>query len=354
MLSALLDQLPATPTWPMVKEIRYDGYRSQGETNRNAFPMSWQIIGGGAPTPATAHGPSHVVFIVDRTHAPPPTALALWASGHASLVSAHSLDGAPAITSTVELPYGVVAQIRVAELVLPQQRAAAGDVVVARPADLEASAIAAAGAIAAGRPPPRARVITRANPDELRIVDDDDSPKAALPSRERRLLAAMRVWAVIDYFHGVRRLDHDWDKQLQLALPRLDAATDFGTYVDVLNEMLASLDDAHTGVYAIAERQMRAATAVYWRRVEGKIVAGGIRDEAQAKAAGIAPGDELVSVNGIPVEEQVARKLRVTSGGTDEGRRQWTVATLDRGARGTTVDDEIRGADGKVRRVELE
>jgi C-terminal processing protease CtpA/Prc len=354
MLSALLDQLPATPTWPMVKEIRHDGYRSQGETNRNAFPTSWQITSGGAPTPGATHGPSHVVFIVDRTHAPPPTAVALWASGHASLVSAHPLDGAPAITSTVDLPYGLAAQIRVAELVLSQQRAVAADVVVARPAELAASAIATAGAIAAGHPPPRARVSTRANPDELRVADDDDSPEAALPSRERRLLAAMRVWAVIEYFHGVRRLDHDWDKQLQLAVPRLDAATDFETYIDLLNEMLASLDDAHTGVYAVAERQMRAATAVYWRRIEGKIVAGGFRDEAQAKAAGIALGDELVSVDGVPAEEKVARKLRITSGGTDEGRRQWTVATLDRAARGTTVNDEIRGADGKVRRVELQ
>ena len=71
--------------------------------------------------------------------------------------------------------------------------------------------------------------------DELRLTNDDSGPAGTLPSRPRRILAAMRAWAVIAYFHGPKRLDHDWDAQFRRAVRAIADANDFAAYVDALN-----------------------------------------------------------------------------------------------------------------------
>jgi len=359
VLGSLIDSLPATQTWPLIRTIQHRGFRSQGETNRDTYSTSWEITAG-APTVGAPTGPSHVVVIVDPDQPPPLFVVALWTSGHATLVSSRALDdNAAAPTKRVELPYGIVARIRVADVLLPADRAFTADVVTGPGVDPRTRAIEIASRIAAGGAPPHAAERRLAAGSELRIRDDDDGPTTGLPSRERRLLAAFRIWAVIEYFHGVQRLNlgwHDWHDPghpLRKALPQLDAVTDVQGYLDALHEMLVPLRDGHTGVYNPSERAERAVTAVYWRRVDGKLVAGGFRDPAQAQAAGIALGDELVSVDGVPIETAFAAKLRVNTGGTEEARQQWALAVVDRGPRGSSVDDEVRSPNGTLHRVSL-
>jgi hypothetical protein len=314
ILDLILDKLPATGAWPALKYIRHDGYRSQGESNRDTYRMSWTIDSTGAPTEGTSGGPKHVVFAIHPGQVVPLTAVALWTSGHATLVATGAvdeMDAAPA--KMVELPYGVVAQVRTADVMLPGGRGLSADVVVGRGEDVRTRAIAVAQAIAAGGAPPHGPERRAATSYDLRIVDDDDSPKSGLPSRERRVLAGIRVWGVVEYFHGIRRLNHDWENQLRIALPRLDAATDVDRYRVVLEEMLVPLNDGHTSVYSVQEREARAGTAIYWRRIDGKVVAGAFRDEAQAKAAGIALGDELVS-NRSPGDQPARRSARGRAG----------------------------------------
>jgi len=346
--------LPATQTWPTVRTIRHEGFRSQGETNRDTYTTSWNLASGGAPTGGAGPGPSHVVLVVGGEQQVPLAAVALWTSGHATLVAANALDDAAAApTITLALPYGVAARVRVGDVLLPGDRSLAADAMVPAGADPRARAIEIASAIAAGRPPPRAAVHRTAPSSALQLADDDDAPATGLPSRERRILAAVRVWAAVEYFHGVGRLNHGWEQELRKVLPRLDAVTQAQAYVDELNAMLAALHDGHTGVYNQDERARRASTAIYWRRIDGKVAAGGFRDEAAARQAGIALGDELVGVDGVAVEQAIASLRRITSSGTEEALQQWAAAIVDRGARGTSVELDVRSASGKLRRVAL-
>src|SRR5436305_1491462 len=80
-------KLPSTQGWPMIKFIIHDGYRSQGETNRDMYRTSWKIVSSGASTSGASAGPTHVVFAVDPNKQLPMIAVALWTSGHATLVS---------------------------------------------------------------------------------------------------------------------------------------------------------------------------------------------------------------------------------------------------------------------------
>lgn len=354
LLPFILDSLPATQTWPTVRSIQYRGFRSQGETNRNTYPTSWNITSAGAPTRGTSSGPVHVVFAVDPEHALPVEAVALWASGHATLVSPGALDdNAAAELRRVTLPYGVVAQLRIADVCLSGGRGLTADVVVNRGDAVRARAISIASAIAAGSAAPHSPERRASTSSDLVLADDDDAPTTGLPSRERRMLAAMKAWAVIEYFHGVRRLDHDWSQQLRNVLPRLDAVTDVAGYIAALEEMLVPLGDGHTAVYSPHDSDERKYSAIYWRRIEGKIVAGGLRDEVAARQAGIALGDELITVGGVAAEELAASKLRTVSSGNDESRRQWAVALVDRGALGTTAEVDVRSPGGTLHHASL-
>ena len=354
LLSSILDSLPATQTWPTTRGIQYYGFRSQGESNRDTYPTTWSITSTGAPTRGATPGPTHVVFAIDPRHAVPIEALALWMSGHATLVSPGPLDdNAAAAVKRIRLPYSIAAQIRIADVALPGGRGLAADVVVGRGEDVRARAIAIARAIAAGGVPPRAAERGARTSSDLLLVDDDDSPATGLPSRERRLLAAFRAWSTIEYFHGTRRLDHDWDQELRKVLPKLDAVSDVEGYADALSEMLVPLRDGHAQVYKLTERSNRANGAIYWRWIEGKIVAGGLRDEKVATELGIALGDELLSVNGVAAGAALAKNLRTVSLGTEEARRQWAVTVLDRGPRGSTVELDVRSPGGQPRHVSL-
>lgn len=354
LVEAILPNLPATTVWPTMRSVEHYGFRSQGSTNRKVYRTSWAIASAGAPTAGATPGPMHVVFAVDPRHALPVQAVALWASGRATLVSPTALDdSAAAITKRIALPYGLVGRIRTADVVVPGNRVVSTDVVTGRDEDVRARAIAVASSIASGATAPRGPQRHANATTDLLLTDDDDAPQTGLPARERRLLAAIKVWAVIEYFHGTRRLDRDWDQQLRAALPRVEAAGDHASYTTALAEMLLPIGDGHGYVRPRAEIGRRAFTAIYWRRIDGKIVAGGLRNAETARAAGIALGDELVSVGGIPVEAAVVQQLRTTAGGNDEERQQWTVATLDRGGFGTTVDIETRSPSGKPHTVTM-
>ena len=353
LLSSILDALPATQVWPTLRSIQHIGFRSQGETNRNRYRTSWTVTTGGAATPGGQPGPSHVVFAVDPRHALPLEAIALWLNGHATLVAPAALDdSAAAITKRVELPWDVHATVRVTDIRLPGGRGVQADVVTRPGEDLRTRAIAVAEAIAHGSAPPHAAERRASTTDELVVADDDDRP-AGLPSRERRMLAVIKAWAVIAYFHGTPRLDVDWDQQLRPMLTRIDAVTDLDSYRTALDELMPLLRDGHAYARPRSEIGKRASSVIYWRRIEGKIVAGGLRDEEVARAAGIALGDELIRVDGVAAEDVAARVLRSVAGGIEEGRAQWAVATIDRGLIGTTVEIETRGRDGRSHKVTL-
>ncbi|HEY0483055.1 MAG TPA: hypothetical protein VGD37_36290, partial [Kofleriaceae bacterium] len=354
LIESILTRLPAAATWPTTRSIEHDGFRSQGDSNRNLYRTSWIVTSGGAPTAGATPGPTHVVFAIDPRHALPVQAVALWASGHATLVSPAALDdSAAAVTKQIALPYGLVGRIRIADVVVPGDRGVSADVLVGRGEDVRARAIAVASSIASGSAAPRGPQRRATANTDLVLADDDDAPQTGLPSRERRMLAAIKAWAVIEYFHGTRRLDHDWDQQLRATLPRVEAAGDSTRYTAALAEMLIPLGDGHTYVRPLAEVGHQASTAIYWRRIGGTIVAGGLRDEAVARHAGIALGDELVSVDGVPAEDAAAKQLLTTSGGTDDARRHWAVGFIDRGNLGTTVDIEVRSPGGKPHKVTM-
>ena len=344
--------LPAIVEWPAQRLVEHRGFRSQETGRAGGGYFSTFITVGALPagTPKST-GPKHVVFVTDRFV--PVEALALQASGHATIVASGVLDpGGTVDTVDVALPGDLTATVRLGELLWGPP---AADVVAKDP---RARALALAKQLAAQKAPkrmgrPYASPRHPALPP-LRVRDDDDYANPRYPSRELRLLAGIRIWATLDVFFPYRDLIADWDGVLREMLPRLEAASDRDNYLDVLREMSARAGDGHIGISIAGTDptvKRRGTVGAYLRLVEGKLAVVRTVDAESAKA--LAPGDVIETVDGTPVAKLLAERRPTTSGSTAEARDQRIAYLMGFGDENTIAKLGVRDAKGKLREVSL-
>lgn len=352
-LASRLDAaLPAITEWPSERVLEHRGYATQDGQTSGGYYSSFLTIGAKLATPGDSPGPSHVVVLVDPGGGVPSSALALQASGRATIVARGALgeDAAVAMTD-VALPGGLRAQVRLGELLWGPP---AADVVVARDQDLEPRGLAIAKA-AAARTTPVARPHKQVALPAMRLRPDLDYVDSPYPSRERRMLAGIRLWAVLDSFYPYRYLIEDWDGALRDALPRLADAADLDGYRRALRELGARAGDGHINVYPAAPEMAtrRTLTAVATRLVERKLVVVRLLDPAEADRQHLAVGDVIETIDGVPAAGAMAARRAETSASTDEARDQLLAYAALAGEDGTRVAIVVRGADGVLRDVTL-
>lgn len=342
--------LPAIDEWPLERTIQHHGFRTQEGYTSGGYFSTFVTTGALPPKPAPKAGVSHVVFVVDADSAIPTPALALQNAGRATILSHGALDEASVVTTTnVELPGQLTVQVRLGELLWGPP---AADVTVARQEDLGARAKELAKTLAAAPPKAKPRKLLQLPP--LRARDDLDYADQPYPSRERRLLAGIRLWAVLDNFFPYRYLIADWDGALKDALPKLAAAPDRAAYLRVLRQLGVRAGDGHIGVRPATPdpaAKPRAIPPVMLRLVENKLVVTRLLDAAEAKQAGLAVGDVVETIDGKPAAAALADARPETSGSTDESRDQRAASQLLAGDDGTTARLEVRGGDTKLRAV---
>ncbi|HEX5061290.1 MAG TPA: S41 family peptidase [Kofleriaceae bacterium] len=344
--------LPAIDEWPLMRSVEHRGWRTQQGTTSGNYFSTFIVTGGRPPKPAPKQGPAHVVFVADPTAGLPMEALALQATGKATIVAQGALrDDAIVDTATIELGGGSRAQVRLNELLSGPPTA---DISVPAGQDPMVRARQLAKTLAKKLP---AAKRTRPKPRELpqlRVRDDDDYASTPLPSREHRLLAGIRMWAVIDRFEPYRYLIKDWDGVLREMLPRLDAARDRETYLRVLKEMAARVDDGHVNVFPGAPdptAKPKGIAPFEVRLVENRPTIVRLLDAAATAKLGVAVGDVIEMIDGKPAAETFAARRAITSGSTTESRDQRAAAYMLTGDDGTQVKLGVRGARGKLRDV---
>jgi C-terminal processing protease CtpA/Prc len=227
-------------------------------------------------------------------------------------------------------------------------------VTVAKGQDLGARALALAKTLAAAPARPKPKKLLALPP--LRARNDPDYAEQPYPSRERRMLAGLRVWAVLDSFFPYRYLVAGWDSALRDALPRLADAADRDAYRRTLRQLGARAGDGHINVWSSAPdpaAKPRGLLAIAPRLVEGKLAVVRLVDAAEARQQGIAAGDVIETIDGKPAAAALADARAETSGSTDEARDQRAAGFLLVGDDGTSVKLGVRGADGKRHDVTL-
>jgi hypothetical protein len=341
-ISQLAVAFPPATEWPLERSLEHRGYRSQADQISEQYDTTF-VTSLSHPQTGSQGAVPHVVFVLDRASAIPSAALALQAAGRATLVSDGPLDEANAVTTTtVALPAGLVAQVRIGELLWSPP---APDI-VAKSAEVDARALAIATSA-----PATARPRAHAAPalPLPRARDDLDYADRPYPARELRMLGAIEMWAVIDSVYPYRYLIADWDAALRDGLAHVAAAKDRDAYLDALREMGAAIGDGHVAVLAAhPDPTSRSTAPVDTRLIDGKLTAIRVLDKAT-----IAVGDVIETIDGAPAAARLAALRKVTSAGTDESRDQMAAGRVLRGRDGTAVKLGLRDARGALREVSV-
>jgi C-terminal processing protease CtpA/Prc len=293
--------------------------------------------------------PARYVFVVGEEL--PDQAAALWWSGHAAIVAAAPLsEEGIARTRKIDLGGGWFAAVRVGETIAQGISADA----VAEPGGKEDAAMTKALALARDPAPLPARPAPRLTATVPVARADAAYANMSYPDLPYRLLGLFRLWSVIDRFYPFKDRLGDWRAALVELIPRFEGATSGEDYARAVFEVLARLQDGHAVAWGGPAWNVLGARILplELRSVEGRFVVSG-KLEALPRDTPIAIGDEIVSIDGEPLEQRV-RRLWKYYGGSNEAAR--TASVLDkavRGPRDSVAELVVRGADGAARTVKV-
>jgi C-terminal processing protease CtpA/Prc len=330
-----------------------------------------------------------IVFLVNDRSDIPGAALSLQAAGKATIVAEGAItDTALVQTFTLPLADGVEARVRASELVFDDGgRGVEADETIpvsqvageANPAYARAVVIARGGLAGTSRglanaAPPASRLRPSPSPSSSSSSSPNPRPRpnprlrASAPAHgvaladktyadmqdppvEYRLLAAFRLWGIIDaYFPYKALMDEPWDGVLDAFVPRMEQASTPLEYHLAIAEMVARIQDSHGVVQSPVLGAYFGTTAppIRARVIEGVPVVGGFRDEALARAAGVDIGDVILTVDGEEAQARMARYAKYIAASTPQARLRDAV---DRRSNPAALGGFLYGAPDSVLRM---
>ncbi|WP_164011441.1 S41 family peptidase [Pyxidicoccus trucidator] len=297
--------------------------------------------------------PARVIFLLDDHSLVSPKLLALRAAGRALFVGEGPVTDALAV-DTQDVPLGekLTATLRTSETVLP---VGLDEELPAR-ADLKAPDAAFARALALARQKSKPKGSTASAQPEILWRPDNAYKEAPYPSRELRLLAAVRLWNVVELFFPYTHLmDVDWSQQLPLFLKRFEAAKDANEYALEVAKAAKDLRDGHvslSGHPAYTELWGGVGAPFEARDIEGKVVVTELFEPRLAQ--GLSVGDVIERVDGEPIEDRLRRLEPIHQGSTEAATRFFHIYLALAGPEGAeatfTVRNEKGGREVKLQR----
>jgi carboxyl-terminal processing protease len=192
------------------------------------------------------------------------------------------------------------------------------------------------------------------------LAAPDDPALVNTATVEGRLAVFDDVWETIQMryydpkYHGI-----DWQAKRTAFRPA--AARAAGTYelYGVLRQMIASLKDAHTRVYSPDEKfdwwsPRYVTTGMTVREIEGTATIVYVEPNSAASRTDVRPGDIVVAVDDVPVNEFVSRRLAASGLATDRDARYRIVSTLFDGPAGSIVKVSWTNNDRKQKSAVLQ
>lgn len=177
-------------------------------------------------------------------------------------------------------------------------------------------------------------------------------PYAENISEDAKVAGLSKFWSEVKFNFVNFDLvpDLDWDALYLEYLPKVRATKSTLEYYRVLTELCARLNDGHTNIFDPNELndQLYAKPGVGIRLIEGRVILRLVFDPALV-ADGIAPGLEILAVDGMPVKDYAAKFIApylCVSTQQDRESRLYS-ATLLNGPVNQPVELTLRDASGK-------
>ena len=332
---------------PSSVAVFHSGYApQQGGTSGGYFSGFLTVPGASFRPPVAGSGPSRVLFVSDADSAIPPLAIALHDGGKAIIVSDAPLgDHLVVNTKTIELGEQWRALIRLQTM----SGSVAADVIAADP-------LAEALAIASGtKSPPVTRRETATTSSEPRWRPDPDYKEMTYPDLPHRLLAAVRIWSVIEYFYPYKALIGDWNAALTESIPQFIAAVNEDDYAKAVLQMVAKVEDGHSGAFghpAVARLLGTWRMPIDVRQVEDRFAVVALRAALPADAD-VRVGDVVTAVDGEALAARVTRMRQYVTASTEVSRTNRATAFALMAAKEGSGTLTLTGADGRERTVQV-
>jgi C-terminal processing protease CtpA/Prc len=332
---------------PVQRFVYHYGYHSQRAVVVTSYDSFW-VSSGPDFWQGTNDSAARVALLVDEASPLPPNALALARSGRAVIVSVGPFHQDSLLQPlNVDLGGGYRAIITRAEFVTGAGSPTAAAPLITLPAGMDEDAVMAA-AINAVPTRRRAAAMRGAGTNYVWRADE---PYASMhyPDFEYRILAAYRLWNVIEYFYAYKELIGDWKARLPQLITMMAAASTQSEYELAIAEAMTFVPDGHSYVIAKAFLDLRGAGIPPFTMmpVEGKPVVVDITDSS-ATDAGVQPGDELTAIDGRPVSERLAELRRYISASTEAALTYYAMTLLPHGSADTTARYTFRKPDGSM------
>jgi C-terminal processing protease CtpA/Prc len=346
--------LPSPVSAPAERVRMHEGYTPDVPARASSvYRSGWHVPAGAVLAGSDSAQERRVIFVVNAYSELPALAVAARSLGVGRIVGegekSRFLGG-----SVMEFPLGdgLVAELRLGELVNGDgSLVRAVDTVVASAAGRFDPALQTA--LSLSRQPWIRNPGSAAPPVSVSPVTPEPDASSTPPLGER-LVALYRLWGAIAYFHAYpeRHLAH-WDGQLERFVRRFEVARDSVAYALALAELLAGTRDSHGFLEAPGwtAHVGSAGPPFKARIIEGRPIITRIATDSLAATLRI--GDEIVSVDGEPVAERMARLGVYLSASNTVAARRDALALALRGAEGSTARLALRGADGRIRIVHV-
>ena len=344
---------------PGERRCMHIGYPPQQGTTSGDYSSGFYLQGRQSIKPDTGAKDLPVVFLIGPHADLPDVALGLQAAGKGAVVAEGTFNEEVAVrTQDVDLPDGVRAQIRLGEMVYgdgtvgfaPNLTVPASSVKGDQnPAFQAAIQLAKTGKFT---PPPRTKL-----PERAAALFDKTYSDMAYPPAEYRLLAAFRIWAVINYFFPYKEyMGENWDAVLRQFIPRMEAAKDTLEYNLTVAEMVTHIHDSHGGVASPVLRKYfgDASAPIRVRIIEGMPVITGFTNAQAARDAGFEIGDVILKVDGEDAMPRIEERLKYMAHSTPQsGMFYATERALERGPKDSTATFTVRDLHDQVREVKV-
>jgi C-terminal processing protease CtpA/Prc len=336
------------------------GYAPQDGTTSGDYSSGFYAQGQQAIKPMPDAKRIPVVFLLSPHADLPEMALSFQAAGKGAIVVEGEADDSLAVTTeVVHLTDNVRAQIRLGELVYedgttgfePNLKVPPSNLTGEQNPALQAALqLAKTGKFALANRP---RLSERASPTRDKTYEDMEYPPP-----EFRVLAAFRLWAVIDNFFPYKEfIGEDWDAVLRTFIPRLEQSKDALDYNLTIAEMATHFHDSHGFIQApVLQKQFGdASLPIRIRAIDGLPVVTGFTDADAATKAGFEIGDVILKIDGQDASWRIQERLKYQAHSTPQsGMFYATERSLARGPKDSIANITVRDLHDQVRELEIQ
>lgn len=152
-----------------------------------------------------------------------------------------------------------------------------------------------------------------------------------LPNKDRRLLALARFWNSIQYFYPYKNLmQQSWDQVLPDMIPLfISSTTDFGyQYTLILMTKLLEDSNAFVGSELLKQRIGTYRPSFSISKIDSKWFVDKMDIDSLATNSMVLPGDQIVAVEGVSIEDVILDKQGLLSSSNQRTRDNSLATTL--------------------------